>query len=161
MSVHTSYITDEAPIRPMIPALGPLERRLAVLGYPLMRFTTGAFLMPSGAQKLFGWFGGNAAASAQSFAQHGLQPASLLVTVAGCIEFFGGLLLALGLLTRFVAVVVGVLMLVAIFAVHLPNGWFWTKLGIEFPLFWGLMAAGCAFRGGGRLSLDAAIGREL
>jgi putative oxidoreductase len=161
MPVPVGTANYGSTIRPLIPALAPLERSLAVLGYPLMRFTTGAFLMPSGAQKLFGWFGGNPAAMAQSFAQHGLQPASLLVTITGCIEFFGGLLLALGLLTRFAAVAVGVLMLVAIFAVHLPNGWFWTKLGIEFPLFWGLMAMGCAFRGGGRLSLDAAIGREL
>jgi putative oxidoreductase len=161
MSGHTGQTLTDVPIRPLIPALAPLERGLAVLGYPLMRFTTGVFLMPHGAQKLFGAFGGNPAATAQFFDHIGLQPGSVFTTIAGCAEFFGGLLLALGLLTRFAAVVVGVLMLVAIFTVHLPNGWFWTKMGIEYPLFWGLMAAGCACRGGGRFSLDAAIGREL
>ncbi len=161
MEVQARDMLDAPPIRKLIPALAPLENHLARLGYPLMRFTAGAFVMPHGAQKLFGVFGGNPAAMAQSFEHAGLHPGSLFVTLAGCVEFFGGLLLALGLLTRFAAVAVGVLMLVAIFTVHLPNGWFWTDKGIEYPLFWGLMAAGCACRGGGRLSLDAAIGREL
>ena len=31
---------------------------LAPLGYPLIRITAGLMLMPHGAQKLFGWFGG-------------------------------------------------------------------------------------------------------
>jgi putative oxidoreductase len=161
MSVQTGRMLAAPIIRPLIPALVPLERRLAVIGYPLMRFTTGVFLMPHGAQKLFGAFGGNPAATAQFFDHIGLQPGNVFTTITGCAEFFGGLLLAVGLLTRFAAVAVGVLMLVAIFTVHLPNGWFWTKMGIEYPLFWGFMAAGCACRGGGRFSLDAVIGREL
>ena len=161
MEARTRDTLDLPRIKKLIPALAPLENHLARLGYPLMRVTAGAFVMPHGAQKLFGAFGGNPAAVAQVFERIGLHPGSLFVTLAGCVEFFGGLLLALGLLTRFAAVAVGVLMLVAIFTVHLPNGWFWTNLGIEYPLFWGLMAAGCACRGGGHLSLDAALGWEL
>ncbi len=44
--------------QPIVPALAPLYARLSRLSYPLIRATTGLMLMPHGAQKLFGWFGG-------------------------------------------------------------------------------------------------------
>ena len=60
-------------------------------------------LMPHGAQKLFGWFGGyGVEATGQFFAAKLGLPASLAL-VAGLIEFFGGLRLAVGFLTRPVA----------------------------------------------------------
>ncbi len=52
-------------------------------------------------------------------------------------------------------------MAVAVFAVHLPNGFFWDQGGYEYPLFWGLVALGFVLRGGGTLSVDARIGREF
>ena len=53
------------------------------------------------------------------------------------------------------------MMAVAIFQVHLGNGFFWTDGGFEYPLMWGLVALSFVIRGGGRLSLDAAVGIEL
>ncbi len=44
--------------RPIIPVLAPLYAKLSRLRYPLIRAATGLMLMPHGAQKLFGWFGG-------------------------------------------------------------------------------------------------------
>ena len=44
--------------RLIIPALGPLHAKLARWGYPLIRASTRLMLMPHGAQKLLGWFGG-------------------------------------------------------------------------------------------------------
>ncbi len=44
--------------RPIIPALGPLHGTLSRWSYPMIRFFTGLMLVPHGAQKLFGWFGG-------------------------------------------------------------------------------------------------------
>ncbi len=79
----------------------------------------------------------------------------------GGTEFFGGLLLAIGLLTRPAAVGVVIVMAVAVFAVHLPNGFFWGAGGYEYPLLWGLLALAIAFRGGAEMSLDRMIGREF
>ncbi|MFQ5973325.1 MAG: DoxX family protein [Alphaproteobacteria bacterium] len=52
-------------------------------------------------------------------------------------------------------------MAVAIFAVHLVNGFFWFKGGYEYPLLWGIVALAIFFRGGGELSVDRRIGREF
>lgn len=153
---------DAPEIRPIIPALAGLESALRPFGVPLIRIAAGLMLMPHGAQKLFGAFGGRGLeATAQGFAKMGLEPALPLALLAGGTELFGGLLLAIGFLTRASAVAVGILMLVAIFQVHWPNGFFATRGGYEFALLWGVVAAGFAMRGGGRYSVDAALGREL
>jgi putative oxidoreductase len=147
--------------KPIIPFVGSITTALKPLGEPLVRVTAGLFLMPHGAQKLFGLFGGYGPdATGQFFAQKlGLPP--IMAVLAGAIEFFGGLALALGLLTRPAAALVAGLMAVAVLQVHLGNGFFWTDLGFEYPLFWGLVAISFMIRGGGRYSLDNAIGREF
>lgn len=150
-------------IRPVIAALAPLHRGLSGLSYPMIRFVTGLFLMPHGAQKLFGLFGGKGLnATAEGFATGlGLEPGLFFAVLVGGTEFFGGLLLALGFLTRPAAVAVTILMAVAVVKVHLANGFFWSDGGYEYPLLWGLIALALAFRGGGELSVDRAIGREF
>ena len=53
-------------------------------------------------------------------------------------------------------------MAVAILTVHLPLGFFWQdSAASNIPLMWGLIALAIFFRGGGELSLDRRIGREL
>ncbi|WP_435106139.1 DoxX family protein [Arhodomonas sp. AD133] len=135
---------------------------LADLGYPLMRVTAGLLLMPHGAQKLFGWFGGYGLAGTGEFfaGSLGLEPGIVFALLAGLVEFVGGLALVLGLLTRPAALAVAVFMAVAL-SVHVPNGFFWTNGGIEYPLMWGLMAVGILLRGGDRYSLDARLGLRI
>lgn len=147
----------------IVPAVGPLYERLSGLSYPMIRFFTGLILMPHGAQKLFGMFGGGGLqGTAQGFAQGlGLEPGIFWATLVGGTEFFGGLFLAVGFLTRPSAAGIAILMAVAAFMVHLPNGFFWTNGGYEYPLLWGLIALALFFRGGGELSVDRAIGREF
>ncbi len=149
--------------RPIVPALGPLYAKVSRLSYPLIRATTGLMLMPHGAQKLFGWFGGyGLEGTGGFFAQNlGLEPGLFWAALVGGVEFFGGLLLVLGLLTRPAALAVAILMAVAVVTVHLPNGFFWTSGGYEYPLLWGLIALAIAFKGGAELSLDRALGREF
>lgn len=53
----------------------------------------------------------------------GLPFPTLMATLATTTELTGAVLLALGLLTRWISIPLIVTMLVAIFAVHLPNGW--------------------------------------
>ena len=148
-------------IRPVVPLLSGIEAAIAPLGEPLVRVAAGLMLVPHGAQKLFGLFGGyGVEATGQFFAAKlGLPPS--LALVAGLIEFFGGLALAAGFLTRPAAALVAGMMAVAIVAVHLPAGYFWTDGGFEYPLMWGLVALSFVLRGGGRFSVDAFIGREI
>ncbi len=154
---------DSTKTRLIVPALGPLYANLSRWSYPIIRFFTGLMLVPHGAQKLFGWFGGyGLEGTGGYFAQNlGLEPGVFWAALVGGTEFFGGLLLAIGLLTRPAAVGVAIIMAVAVFAVHLPNGFFWSQGGYEYPLLWGLVALAIAFKGGAEMSLDRAIGREF
>ena len=92
-------------------------------------------------------------------AVHSRFPApSVLV---GATEFFGGLLIAVGFLTRPAAVAATILLAVAVFKVHMPNGFFNMNGGYEYAMLWGFITLAVAFRGGGALSVDRAIGREF
>jgi putative oxidoreductase len=135
---------------------------IATLAFPLVRIVVGALLVPHGAQKLFGWFGGyGLEATGQFFGtQLGMNPGIVFAFLAGFVEFFGGLALVFGLLTRTAAIGVAVLMAVAL-TVHVPKGFFWTGGGFEYPLMWGLLAVAIAINGAGRFSLDRKLGLKL
>lgn len=143
-----------------LPLLDPIYARLQPLAYPLVRIATGAFLVPHGAQKLFGFAGGDIGATAAGFARLGLQPSLPLAYLVGAVEFFGGLCIVLGVFTRPAALACAVLLGVAALLVHLPIGWFWTGRGMEYPLLWMLLCIAVTMRGSGPLSVDAARGRD-
>ena len=154
-------VTSLTPAKPLVPAFASITDTLSPFAEPLVRVTAGLLLVPHGAQKLFGWFGGyGIKATGQFFAAKLGLPASLALT-AGIIEFFGGLLLAAGIATRPVAALVFGLMAVAVVQVHLPAGFFWTSGGYEYPLLWGIVALSFVIRGGGRYSVDGLIAREI
>ena len=143
-----------------LPLLEPVYARLQPLAYPLVRIATGAFLMPHGAQKLFGFASGNIAETAAGFARMGLQPPLPLAYLVGATEFFGGLCIVLGVFTRPAALAAAILLAVAAFLVHMPIGWFWSGRGMEYPLLWMLLCIAVVMRGSGPLSVDAARGRD-
>ena len=151
----------EQNVKAIIPPLNALARFFEPATDPLLRATAGLLLMPHGAQKLFGLFGGyGVEATGQFFASKLGLPASFAL-LAGVIEFFGGLFLALGLATRAVAILIFGVMAVAVVLVHVPQGFFWSAGGYEYPLLWGIVALVYAIRGGGRYSVDALIGYEF
>ncbi len=161
--MSATQISLPAPVvpAPIVPALAPVAEALSPLAEPMVRVAAGLMLVPHGAQKLFGWFGGHGIdATGQFFAVKLGLPASFAL-LAGLIEFAGGIALAAGLATRPVAALVTGLMAVAVVQVHLGNGFFWTQGGFEYPLLWGLVALSFVLRGGGRYSVDALIGREV
>ena len=87
-----------------------------------LRIPVGIIFMAHGAQKLFGWFGGyGLEGTGQFFESIGLAPGVVMAFLAGSAEFFGGLFILLGLLTRPSALVLAFTMLIAIVSVHLPN----------------------------------------
>ena len=162
MSVTTlNRRSAELSATPLVPQFARVSAFLSPFAEPVLRATAGLLLVPHGAQKLFGWFGGYGLdATGQFFATKLGLPASFAL-IAGLIEFVGGLALALGFLTRPMAALVAAVMAVAVVQVHLPAGFFWTSGGYEYPLLWGVAALFFAVRGGGRLSVDAWIGREF
>jgi len=120
-----------------------------------LRIPVGIIFMAHGAQKLFAWFGGyGLEGTGQFFESIGLAPGIAMAFLAGSAEFFGGLFIILGLLTRPSALVLAFTMLIAIVSVHLPNGLFMSNGGYEFGL--ALLAASVSLMlsGGGKAAVD-------
>ena len=118
-----------------------------------------------GARRLFGWFDGPGLhASADYFANvAGLRPGTFFALSGGIIEFFGGIALALGLLSRLAAAGIVVDMVMAIVTVTWANGINATgdKGGYELNLALATLALLIVAFGAGRLSIDALIERRL
>ncbi|MBR7890294.1 DoxX family protein [Marinomonas sp. A79] len=127
-----------------------------------LRVPVGIILVAHGAQKLFGWFGGyGLEGTGQWMASIGLEPGYLMALLAGSAEFFGGLALILGLLTRPAAALSAFTMLIAILSVHLEHGFFLSNNGYEYAL--ALLAATVALtvQGSGSYSADNVIADNL
>lgn len=128
----------------------------------VLRIPVGIILAAHGAQKLFAWFGGyGLEGTGQWMASIGLAPGYLMALLAGSAEFFGGIALIVGLLTRPAAALSAFTMLVAIFSVHAENGLFMSNNGYEFALT--LLAATTAlvFQGAGRFSADSILANAI
>lgn len=124
----------------------------------VLRLTAGIIFSAHGAQKLFGWFGGyGLEGTGQWMASIGLAPGYLMALMAGSAEFFGGLLLLAGLLTRLTSLVLAGTMAVAIFAVHINNGLFMANNGYEFGLILLAVSLSLMFSGAGQYSADAML----
>jgi putative oxidoreductase len=145
----------------LIPVLPRLTDLLAEPAYALVRLIAGGFLIPHGMWKLFGITGGTHEQMVEFFQSIGLEPAELLVYAVGIVEFFGGILIAIGLITRPAALAATVTTGVAAFYFHLPLGFYVDNGGAEFALLWTAVLLMIAIRGGGSFSLDRWIGAEL
>ena len=129
------------------------------IGIAVLRLALGFVFIGHGAQKLFGWFGGPGFSGTTQMMNHlNLHPAQFWALVAGSGEFFGGLFLALGLLTPLAAAVIIGVMLMAILKVHLKNGVWNSNRGFEFPLMNALLAAFLGLFGPGAAALDTTLG---
>ena len=120
-----------------------------------LRVGAGVIFAAHGAQKLFGWFGGyGLEGTAGWMASIGLEPGLPMAVLAGGAEFFGGLLLIVGLLVRPAALMLAITMVVAIVTVHLQHGLFLSNNGYEFGLALLVISAALTVRGAGSLSVD-------
>ena len=120
----------------------------------LLRVVAGLLFLQAGSVKLLGWFGGVPAAMG------GQPPLMSQMGIGAMLEFFGGILILLGLGTRVVAFILSGEMAVAYFQFHQPNGtWPIQNHGEPAVLFCFifLFIAAC---GSGEWSLDTLIGRK-
>ena len=129
-----------------------------------LRVVLGVVFFAHGAQKMLGWFGGFGFHATMGSLTHMGMPVPVAFLII-CTEFFGGLGLIVGLLTRIASLGIAGLMIGAIFMVHLPNGFFMNWMGtqkgegIEYHLLVLAMAATLLLRGAGAFSLDHALSK--
>src|SRR5215208_4240971 len=127
-----------------------------------LRVVVGLLFVGHGAQKLFGAFGGGGLEGTTGmFDRIGLRPGWLHARAAGTLEFAGGALLAIGLLTPIAAAALIAVMTAAVITVHGPNGIWNTNKGYEFNLVMATVAFALAGVGAGSWSLDHALSLHL
>ena len=126
----------------------------------ILRFVLGVVFFAHGAQKMLGWFGGYGFSGTMAYFTGPAHIPAVFAFLAIAAEFFGGMGLMFGFLTRIAAFGISVNMLVAIAAVHGAFGFFmnWTGTqkgeGFEYHLLVLAMTAFLMIRGAGALSLD-------
>ena len=127
-----------------------------------LRLIAGIIFTAHGSQKLFAWFGGyGLEATGQWMESIGLTPGYLMALIAGGTEFFGGLLLLAGLLTRPTSLALAIIMIVAIFSTHIDNGLFMSNNGYEFALALLAITIALLLQGGGKYSIDNILSNKL
>jgi len=132
----------------------PATSRQINLGLTILRVVVCVIFLAHGSQKLFVFgFAGVTGA----FAQMGVPAAGILGPFVAFVEFFGGLALISGLLTRLASLGLMSTMIVAISLVHLKGGFF-APTGVEFPLSLLGSTLLLAITGAGAWSLDGLIG---
>jgi putative oxidoreductase len=122
----------------------------------IVRVVVGIVFIAHGAQKIF-TFG--FAGVTDAFAQMGIPLPGITGPLVALVEFFGGIALVIGLLTRLAALGLAINMLSAILLVHLPAGFFLPN-GYEFALTLFATSIALMIAGPGEYSVDAGIGRR-
>jgi putative oxidoreductase len=117
----------------------------------VLRIVVGFTFAAHGAQKLFGFFGGMQGSTAPMFS---------LFWFAGVIEFFGGVLIFLGLFTQPVAFLICGEMAVAYFRTHFPRGLWPIQNGGELAVLYCFINLYFFTSGPGPVSLDALRSRK-
>ena len=145
------------PQKLLIPPFGRIYAVFAPITELLIRLIAGGSLAFHGYQILFG----NIEGAGRFFESLGFENGLMWAWIVGILEFVCGLLLAVGFLTRLAAGPIIVFMIVAIVTHHWENGYNWEARGIEYPLFWAIVAFHFLIHGGGPLSVDAKIGHEI
>lgn len=133
----------------------------------ILRLTLGLVMLPHGAQKLLGWYGGLGFDGTMGFFTLTLGLPWIIALLIIISEFFGSLGLLVGFLSRFSAASIGVIMLGAITMVHLRNGffmnWFGKQAGegYEYHLLVLGISIALTVIGAGRWSVDQQIAQRI
>ena len=129
----------------------------------ILRFVLGVIFFAHGAQKMLGWFGGYGFTGTMGFFTSVMHIPAVFAFLAICAEFFGGLGLIFGFLTRIAALGIFSNMIVAIAVVHRQFGLFmnWTGAqkgeGFEYHLLVLAVTAFLMIHGSGAVSIDRVL----
>ncbi len=129
----------------------------------ILRVVLGLVFFAHGAQKMLGWFGGYGFTGSMGFFTNVMHIPALFAFLAIAAEFFGGLGLILGFLTRIAALGIFTDMIVAVAMVHHQFGLFmnWTGTqkgeGYEYHLLVLAITAFLMIRGAGAVSVDRVL----
>ena len=131
------------------------------------RVLLGAVMLPHGAQKLLGWFGGYGLRGTMSYFTGSMHLPSALAFLIIASEAFGSLGLLFGLGTRLAAFGAAATMVGAVLTTHLPVGFFMNWFGnqpgegFEYHLLALALAVPLVVRGGGAFALDRELSQRL
>jgi putative oxidoreductase len=139
--------------RLFIPALQTAYSAIEPWAYAFLRLTAGAIIATSGYGKLFS---GGVTRDIELFHRLGIEPAVILAYFTSGLEFFGGILIVVGLLARPIAAMFVVELLVIFFMVMVPRGSGYQLTVVWLGVFFFILA-----RGGGRISIDRMLGWEF
>lgn len=145
------------PKRLYVPAAAGLYEALSPYSWTLIRVALGLILIPHGFNKLFL---NDAVSTSRNFVNFGWAYPLAWAYFIGCVEFFGGILMVLGLWTRAVALAFFIQMCVIAFAVLSPR-WFWGQRGMEYVVLMGVVSLAILWRGAGKLALDNVLKKEF
>ena len=132
----------------------------------IMRVLLGVVFFPHGAQKLLGWFGGHGFTGTMDSFTDKMGIPVILAFLAIMAESLGAVALITGFLTRVAAFGIATNMVVAVFMVHLPYGFFMNWFGnqegegFEFHILAVALAVAIMIRGGGKWSIDGIITKQ-
>jgi putative oxidoreductase len=129
----------------------------------LLRLALAVIFFAHGAQKMLGLFGGVGYAATMDYFTHSLRIPTVFALLAILAEFLGGLGLFFGLFSKIAAFGIAAEMMVAMFLIHIHNGFFmnWTGTqsgeGFEFHILAICAAITIMVRGAGAWSFDRLI----
>jgi putative oxidoreductase len=149
-----SVTTDASRGRLIIPLFGRLYSSLHDGAETLLRVVAGGFLTIHGSQKITNPFG-----AAEMVEGLGFYPGAFWSLLLSCTEFFGGILIAIGLLTRPAAFAGMFVLLVTVWFHWITVGQGFS--GAEKSLLWAAILLFFVVRGGNRQSVDARIGKAF
>jgi putative oxidoreductase len=147
--------------------LSVLYQTLSPFAYALLRIAVGLALVPHGLRNTFGFFPNTGALAlnlkelAAGLDRSGYRPGRFWARAISVTQLVGGPLLAVGLLTRPVALAVVLFLLVANVERWRVGRYFWNKLGLEYTLMWTVAAFYVLMHGGGLYSLDHFLGLDF
>lgn len=138
----------------IIPSLGSVYAALSPYAETLMRIIAGLLLIVHGTPKIMNPFGATGMVESLGF-----YPGAFWSPLLSCTEFFGGILLTIGLLTRPAAFATMIVLLVTVYFHWIFRGE--GLAGAEKSILWASILFYFVVHGGNRYSVDARLGKEF
>ena len=148
----------ETPL--IVPALSAVYQAFAPWVEALLRFTVGMAMVPHGLRMCLGYFKGtggpvtSVSAVAAMYDRKGFRPGWLWAYCTVLTQFVAAPCVAIGLFTRPMALPLFLLMALSAYDHAKYDGYFWNKVGFEYPAMWAVGVLYFLINGGGTISVD-------